>query len=79
MQWKFWKRRNKADWHLDEREKTPTESGEPPKDKGPSLNARSATELLGLQRLVGNQAVLQMVRVRPADEPDGTGLRTTRI
>lgn len=70
MRWNFWKRRNNADESSDAFAKARGELGEQPADDSatntPLLNARSATELMGLQRLVGNQAVLQMVRARPA-------------
>lgn len=81
MRWNFWKRRSSADTYSDAFGKARGERGEEPEhdsaSSAPLLNARSASELLGLQRLVGNQAVLQMVRARP--EPNrhrDTGGRT---
>jgi hypothetical protein len=59
MQWKFWKRGNKRKPDLP----AVAEAG-PQKlhSRSPLLTASSVTELLGLQRLIGNQAVLQMVK-----------------
>jgi hypothetical protein len=81
MRWNFWKRRNNADENPGTFGKAQGELGEEVADdcatSAPLLNARSATELLGLQRLVGNQAVLQMVRARPApNHHNETGRRT---
>lgn len=59
MQWKFWRRGNRRKPDLPV---TAAEPQEPP-SRFPLLTASSATELLGLQRLIGNQAVLQMVKV----------------
>jgi hypothetical protein len=59
MWWKFWKRGNKR------KPDTPAVAETGPQEQHsrfPLLTASSATELLGLQRLIGNQAVLRMVK-----------------
>jgi len=58
MDWRFWKwgKKHTQDW--------PPIVDAVPQDASslpPLLTASSATELLALQRVIGNQAVLQMV------------------
>jgi hypothetical protein len=66
MQWKFWKRGSRRKPDLPVAEVEPQEAP----SRFPLLTASSATELLGLQRLIGNQAVLQMVNVAsPMEQP----------
>ena len=82
MYWKFWKRKNKNNKPvLPEWTKAQVQVGEVEiknsKTNVPLLNSGSSTELLVLQRLVGNQAVLQMVRARPApNDPSDVGCKT---
>lgn len=79
MRWDFWKRGSKTEKYSDAFGKAQGELGEEHElaSSVPFLNTRSASELLGLQRLVGNQAVLQMVRARPApNHHHDTGGRT---
>lgn len=66
MQWKFWQRWRKGSRKDDARGPESAALTEE-KDSSPVsslLSQSSAQEILGLQRLVGNQAVLQMVTPR---------------
>jgi hypothetical protein len=58
MEWRFWK------WGKNDKQDAPAVADAVPHDVSslaPLLTASSATELLALQRAIGNQAVLQMV------------------
>jgi len=57
MQWKFWKRKKGKEDSAAKRDAAPQDAN----PRFPLLTTSSATELLGLQRLIGNQAVLRMV------------------
>jgi hypothetical protein len=54
LRWKFWKREKRKDSPLPE----------PQQSAGAWLPMMSSRELLGLQRVIGNQAVLELIAVR---------------
>jgi hypothetical protein len=64
MWWKFWKRKNKKAMNEPTFPATPSPQippGSEPEVAGWLLLASSAKEILGLQQLIGNQAVLRLL------------------